>query len=143
MKNKNNFKAFIKYFLLVVFAIVTLFPFYWMIASSLKSSFEVIQTPPTMVPEKFMWSNFSTALAMAPFGRYFINTIIVTALSIVSTVVISILSAFAFSHLEFKGRDLIFAIFLVFIMNLINKNLKKNFSIVLYMESLSHIQIKK
>ena len=116
MKNKNNFKAFIKYFLLVVFAIVTLFPFYWMIASSLKSSFEVIQTPPTMVPEKFMWSNFSTALAMAPFGRYFINTIIVTALSIVSTVVISILSAFAFSHLEFKGRDLIFAIFLASMM---------------------------
>ena len=116
MKNKNNFKAFIKYFLLVVFAIVTLFPFYWMIASSLKSSFEVIQTPPTMVPDKFMWSNFSTALAMAPFGRYFINTIIVTALSIISTVVISILSAFAFSHLEFKGRDLIFAIFLASMM---------------------------
>ena len=88
MKNKNNFKAFIKYFLLVVFAIITLFPFYWMIASSLKSSFEVIQTPPTMVPEKFMLGNFSTALAMAPFLRYFINTIIVTALSIVSTVVI-------------------------------------------------------
>ena len=93
MKNKNNFKA-----------------------SSLKSSFEVIQTPPTMFPENFMWDNFSTALAMAPFGRYFINTIIVTALSIVSTVVISILSAFAFSHLEFKGRDLIFAIFLASMM---------------------------
>ena len=83
MKTTNNIKAAIKYFLLVAFAIVTLFPFYWMIASSLKSSFEVIQTPPTMVPDKFMWSNFSTALSMAPFGRYFINTIIVTALSIV------------------------------------------------------------
>lgn len=116
MKNKNNFKEFIKYFLLVVFAIITLFPFYWMIASSLKSSFEVIQTPPTMFPENFMWGNFSTALAMAPFGRYFINTIIVTALSIISTAIISILSAFAFSHLEFKGRDLIFAIFLASMM---------------------------
>lgn len=66
MKTTNNIKAAIKYFLLVAFAIVTLFPFYWMIASSLKSSFEVIQTPPTMVPDKFMWSNFSTALSMAP-----------------------------------------------------------------------------
>ena len=116
MKTTNNIKAAIKYFLLVAFAIVTLFPFYWMIASSLKSSFEVIQTPPTMVPDKFMWSNFSTALSMAPFGRYFINTIIVTVLSIVSTVVISILSAFAFSHLEFKGRDLIFSIFIASMM---------------------------
>ena len=44
MKTTNNIKAAIKYFLLVAFAIVTLFPFYWMIASSLKSSFEVIQT---------------------------------------------------------------------------------------------------
>lgn len=116
MNQKNNFRVAIKYFLLVIFAIITVFPFYWMISSSLKSGFEVIQTPPTMLPEKVMWYNYSTAFSMAPFGRYFINTIIVTALSIISTVVISILSAFAFSHLEFKGRDLIFSIFIASMM---------------------------
>lgn len=116
MNKKNNFRVAIKYFLLVIFAIITVFPFYWMISSSLKSGFEVIQTPPTMLPETVMWSNYSTAFEMAPFGRYFINTIIVTALSIVSTVVISILSAFAFSHLEFKGKDLIFSIFIASMM---------------------------
>ena len=116
MNQKNNFRVAIKYFLLVIFAIITVFPFYWMISSSLKSGFEVIQTPPTMLSENVMWSNYSTAFSMAPFGRYFINTIIVTVLSIVSTVVISILSAFAFSHLEFKGRDLIFSIFIASMM---------------------------
>lgn len=116
MNQKNNFRVAIKYFLLVIFAIITVFPFYWMISSSLKSGFEVIQTPPTMLPENVMWSNYSTAFSMDPFGRYFINTIIVTVLSIVSTVVISILSAFAFSHLEFKGRDLIFSIFIASMM---------------------------
>ena len=116
MNQKNNFRVAIKYFLLVIFAIITVFPFNWMISSSLKSGFEVIQTPPTMLPENVMWSNYSTAFSMAPFGRYFINTIIVTVLSIVSTVVISILSAFAFSHLEFKGRDLIFSIFIASMM---------------------------
>ena len=116
MNQKNNFRVAIKYFLLVIFAIITVFPFYWMISSSLKSGFEVIQTPPTMLPENVMWSNYSTAFSMAPFGRYFINTIIVTVLSIISTVVISILSAFAFSHLEFKGRDLIFSIFIASMM---------------------------
>ena len=116
MNQKNNFRVAINYFLLVIFAIITVFPFYWMISSSLKSGFEVIQTPPTMLPENVMWSNYSTAFSMAPFGRYFINTIIVTVLSIVSTVVISILSAFAFSHLEFKGRDLIFSIFIASMM---------------------------
>ena len=116
MKNKLNIKVALKYFILVAFAIITLFPFYWMIASSFKDSFEVIQTPPTMVPNKILWENYSTALSMAPFGRYFINTIIVTILSIISTVIIAILSAFAFSHLEFKGRDLIFSIFLASMM---------------------------
>ncbi|MDA3732885.1 carbohydrate ABC transporter permease [Niameybacter massiliensis] len=116
MEKKMNIKVALKYFLLTIFAIVTLFPFYWMIASSLKSGFEVIQTPPTIVPEQFMWENYSVALTMAPFGRYFINTLIVTALSIVSSVIIAILSAFAFSHLEFKGRDLIFSLFLASMM---------------------------
>ena len=116
MKNKLNIKVALKYFILVAFAIITLFPFYWMIASSFKDSFEVIQIPPTMVPNKILWENYSTALSMAPFGRYFINTIIVTILSIISTVIIAILSAFAFSHLEFKGRDLIFSIFLASMM---------------------------
>ena len=116
MKNKLNVKVALKYFVLVAFAIITLFPFYWMIASSLKSSFEVIQTPPTMLPNEAVWENYSTAFSMAPFGRYFINTILVTILSIISTVIVAILSAFAFSHLEFKGRDLIFSLFLASMM---------------------------
>lgn len=116
MKKKLNIKVAIKYFVLVAFAIITLFPFYWMIASSFKDSFEVIQTPPTMFPTKVLWENYSTAFSMAPFGRYFFNTILVTILSIISTVTIAILSAFAFSHLEFKGRDIIFSIFLASMM---------------------------
>lgn len=114
--NKANLKVALKYFILVLFAIVTLFPFYWMLSSSLKSSFEIIQTPPTMFPSELLWSNYKTAFGMAPFAQYFINTIIVTIFSIITTVVIAIISAFAFSHLEFKGRDLIFALFLASMM---------------------------
>lgn len=116
MNKKYNYRVALKYFLLTLFAIITLFPFYWMMASSLKTSFEVIQTPPTMVPSEFQWENFSTALKMAPFARYFVNTIIVTSLSIVTTVIVAILAAFAFSHLEFKGRDLLFALLLASMM---------------------------
>ena len=116
VNNKGDYRTAIKYFFLVIFAIVTIFPFYWMAASSLKSSFEVIQTPPTIIPKEFMWANYSRAFEMAPFAKYFINTIIVTILSIITTVIITILSAFAFSHLEFKGRDLIFSLFLASMM---------------------------
>lgn len=112
----SNLTKYIKYILLVLFAIITLFPFYWMIASSLKSGFEVIQTPPTLVPETLRWRNYNTAFKMAPFGQYFVNTIIVTILSIITTVIVAIISAFAFSHLEFKGRDLLFALFLASMM---------------------------
>ena len=66
MKTKNNIKLAVKYFLLIAFAIITLFPFYWMIASALKSSSEVIAIPPTFFPKKIMWGNFSEAMTMAP-----------------------------------------------------------------------------
>ena len=87
-----------------------------MIASSLKTSFEVIQVPPSLLPKSLKFENYTIAFKMAPFVRYFINTIIVTVLSIISTVIIAILSAFAFANLEFKGRDLMFAIFLASMM---------------------------
>lgn len=116
MNSNSKVWVTLKYILLILFAIVTLFPFYWMIASSLKSGYEVIQTPPTLFPSEVLWENYSKALSMAPFGRYFVNTIIVTILSIITTVIIAILSAFAFSHLEFKGRDFIFALFLASMM---------------------------
>ena len=114
--NRKYFLNFLKYMALVLFAIITLFPFYWMIASSLKTSFEVIQVPPSLLPKSLKFENYTIAFKMAPFVRYFINTIIVTVLSIISTVIIAILSAFAFANLEFKGRDLIFAIFLASMM---------------------------
>ena len=114
--NRKYFLNFLKYMALVLFAIITLFPFYWMIASSLKTSFEVIQVPPSLLPKSLKFENYTIAFKMAPFVRYSINTIIVTVLSIISTVIIAILSAFAFANLEFKGRDLMFAIFLASMM---------------------------
>ena len=114
--NRKYFLNFLKYMALVLFAIITLFPFYWMIASSLKTSFEVIQVPPSLLPKSLKFENYTIAFKMATFVRYFINTIIVTVLSIISTVILAILSAFAFANFEFKGRDLIFAIFLASMM---------------------------
>ena len=105
--NKNNLGTGLKYLLLVLFAIVTLFPFYWMIASSLKSSFEVIQTPPTLFPSKIMWHNYNVALKMAPFARYFLNTIFVAGISTLGTLITSVLAAFALVKLEFKFKNIL------------------------------------
>ena len=114
--NRKYFLNFLKYMALVLFAIITLF-LLLMIASSLKTSFEVIQVPPSLLPKSLKFENYTIAFKMAPFVRYFINTIIVTGISIIFTVIIAILSGFfAFANLEFKGRDLIFAIFLASMM---------------------------
>ena len=67
--NRKYFLNFLKYMALVLFAIITLFPFYWMIASSLKTSFEVIQIPPSLIPKSLKFENYTIAFKMAPFVR--------------------------------------------------------------------------
>ena len=116
MKNKNNFKAFIKYFLLVVFAIVTLFPFYWMIITSLKSNSEVEQINQTFFPSIVMWSNYVYVFDSFDFLKYMKNTIVVAIFSTAGTLITTIFAAFAFARLKFKGREPLFLVFLMTMM---------------------------
>ena len=97
------------YAFLVFMALVILFPFYWMINSSLKSIEEYRMSTPTFWPQTVMWSNYSEAFRVANLGRLFMNTVIVGLISTVLSLVITVLSAFAFARLEFKGRNLLFA----------------------------------
>lgn len=94
---------------LLVGSIVMIFPFYWMFLSAFKSPAEVNSTPPTWIPENFNFKNFIYAFQTAPFGKYFVNSIIVTAAVVVLTMIVTILAAFAFSRLKFPGRDLLFS----------------------------------
>lgn len=92
---------------ILIMAVVTLFPFIYMILSSLMTYQEATSIPPTFIPETLQWSNFSQAMKQAPFGRYFINTIFVSGVSTLGTIVTSILAAFAFVKLEFKGKNIL------------------------------------
>ena len=80
-----------------------------MFLSAFKSPAEVNSTPPTWIPENFNFKNFIYAFQTAPFGKYFVNSIIVTAAVVVLTMIVTILAAFAFSRLKFPGRDLLFS----------------------------------
>ncbi len=88
-------------------AFLTLFPFLWMILSSLKSNAEIQASPPVLFPEEFLFSNYAEALEAAPFGMYFFNSIVVALLSTVCVVILCSLAAFSFSKYEFKGKNLI------------------------------------
>ncbi len=112
-------KAVVKtgtYAFLLLMALIVLFPFYWMISSSLKSLAEYRMSVPTFWPKTVMLSNYAEAFTTANLGRLFLNTMYVGIVSTLLSLVITVLSAFAFARLEFKGRDTMFGAMLATMM---------------------------
>jgi len=107
---------FCTYAFLIVMALIVLFPFYWMIISSLKTLEEYRLSVPTFFPRRIMLSNYAEAFTTASLGRLFYNTMIVGVVSTLLSLVITVLSAFAFARLEFKGRETMFAMLLATMM---------------------------
>jgi multiple sugar transport system permease protein len=104
------------YLFLLVMAVIVLFPFYWMINSSLKSLTEYRMSTPTFWPNRVLWTNYVDAFQTANLGRLFLNTAYVGLVSTILSLIITILSAFAFARLEFKGKDLMFSALLATMM---------------------------
>lgn len=104
------------YLFLLVMAVVVLFPFYWMIISSLKTLDEYRMSVPTFFPRRLMFSNYLEAFSSANLGRLFLNTLYVGVVSTILSLVITILSAFAFARLEFAGKNALFAALLATMM---------------------------
>ena len=104
------------YAFLMVMALIVLFPFYWMIISSLKSLDEYRMNVPTFFPRQILFSNYAEAFTTASLGRLFYNTMIVGVVSTILSLIITVLSAFAFARLEFKGRDAMFGALLATMM---------------------------
>ena len=104
------------YAFLILMAMVVLFPFYWMIISSLKTLEEYRMSVPTFWPQQMMLSNYADAFTTANLGTLFINTMIVGVISTLLSLVITVLSAFAFARLAFKGRETLFALLLATMM---------------------------
>ncbi len=107
---------FLKYAFLILVAVSVLFPFYWMIISSLKSLEEYRLSVPTFWPKVVMWSNYAEAFEQANLWRLFGNTVLVGVVSTILSLVITILAAFAFARLEFKGKNLLFGALLATMM---------------------------
>lgn len=107
----------VTYFFLAVWAVIVLFPFYWMVLTSVKSygtyNSEYIPKFFTLSPTL---QNYVDAFTAVPLGRYFLNTIIFTALTTAIMIVVITLAAFAFARLEFKGRNAAFLLFLSLMM---------------------------
>ena len=104
------------YIFLGVIAIIVLFPFYWMLISSVKSFAEYSLAKPTLFPETFVFKNYADAFSTAKLNTLFTNTVYVGVVSTLLSLVITVLSAFAFARLEFKGKNALFAALLATMM---------------------------
>ena len=104
------------YAFLLIMALIILFPFYWMIISSLKSLAEYRQPIPTFWPRVMVWGNYVEAFNAANLGRLFLNTLYVGLVSTILSLIITVLSAFAFARLEFKGKETLFGALLATMM---------------------------
>ncbi|MBI4546575.1 MAG: carbohydrate ABC transporter permease [Ignavibacteriae bacterium] len=113
MKQLSNI---LTYLLLLVLAATMLLPFLWMLSTSLMSELEVYQFPPKFIPSAFKWSNFVEAMTLQPFGRFFLNTAIVSLASVAGQLIFCSMAAYAFARLRFRWRDKIFALYLATMM---------------------------
>lgn len=103
----KKINSFLSYTFLIIMAFITLFPFVYMILSSLMTFQEATSIPPTLFPKDFQWENFKLAMEQAPFARYFLNTVLVAGVSTLGTIVTSVLAAFALVKLDFKGKSVL------------------------------------
>lgn len=113
---KKRIKSTIIHTLLTLGAISMILPFYWMVITSFKTSREVLKFPPTWLPDNWELTNYIIAWNEVPFPRYFLNTFIIVFAVVTGVLVTSCLAAYAFSRMEFKGRDFIFITFLATMM---------------------------
>ena len=114
---KIPFTKVLTYLFLTIWAIFVLFPFYWMVLTSVKDygayNAEWIPKLYTLSPTL---ENYVNAFTQVSLGRYFLNTAIFTVITTALMLVVSVVAAFAFSRLQFKGRDLVFTLFLALMM---------------------------
>ena len=115
-KVTSIFLTVLLYIVVTFLALLMVFPFYWMIITSLKNNTEIISANQTFFPTIVMWSNYVYVFNHFNFVTYMVNTIVVAIFSTLGTLITTIFGAFAFARLNFKGREALFMVFLMTMM---------------------------
>jgi multiple sugar transport system permease protein len=101
---------------LVPATIVLIFPFVWLIVTSVETPAEALHFPPVLIPRELHFANYPNALAAAPFGRFFINSAVVAVTTVLCNLVFCSLAGYAFARLRFLGRGALFAVIMATLM---------------------------
>ena len=109
---RRAFLVTMTYALVIFFAITEVLPFIWMISTSLKDLNQVFTMPPQWIPRPPRWENYVEIFRMMDFGRYWLNTIVVTVGRMLGQFIFCTLAAYAFARLNFPGRNFLFFLLL-------------------------------
>jgi multiple sugar transport system permease protein len=116
--------------LLIAGSVVMLLPFAWMISTSLKEPGDIFIFPPQWIPQPVVWQNYLKTVTVMPFGRFYLNSFIQAASVTALQLLTSSLAAFAFARMHFRGRDLLFLLYLATMMIPFQVTMIPNFIII-------------
>ncbi|TCN21455.1 carbohydrate ABC transporter permease [Mesobacillus foraminis] len=116
IKRGKILERLLVYGLLIGLSIVFIFPFLWLIGTSLKPENEALTFPPTLIPNVWDFANYKDVFTIVNFGQYYMNSIIVTVGTVLGTVLSSTLVAYGFARIKGKGRDAWFVLLLATMM---------------------------
>jgi multiple sugar transport system permease protein len=101
---------------LIPATVVLIFPFAWLLITSVETPAESLHFPPVLLPHVLRFANYSDALASAPFGRFFLNSAVVAVITVASNLVLCSLAGYAFARFRFLGRTVLFIVIMATLM---------------------------
>ncbi|MBD3921060.1 carbohydrate ABC transporter permease [Paenibacillus sp. PR3] len=116
IRNQRIINNTLIYAILIIASIVAIVPILWMLSSSLKTGIDIYMLPPEWIPSKPQWGNFHEVLTRVPFFTYMKNTVLVTGLGIIGTVLSSTLVAYGLARINFRGSNIVFMLILATMM---------------------------
>ncbi|WP_253187271.1 carbohydrate ABC transporter permease [Paenibacillus sp. GP183] len=111
-RKRKSLSLFVSYTILILGSIVMLFPFAWLLRSSVMTTNQIFVFPPEWIPSPFAWSNYKESLTIVPFNLFFLNTMTIELFAVSGIVITSAMAGYSFSRLRWPGRNLMFALLL-------------------------------
>jgi multiple sugar transport system permease protein len=117
MKDKRySLKNIVTHIILLAATVVLGFPFVWMLSGAFKDSLEVVKMPPQLIPSNWKFDNFMEIEKYFPIYKFLLNSVLVAGLTTVLQLLVCTMAAYVFAKIPFKGRSIIFMLFLVTMM---------------------------
>ncbi|OPH58585.1 sugar ABC transporter permease [Paenibacillus ferrarius] len=110
------YRNLLSHLILIVAAIVLMFPFVWMLSGSFKDNLEVVRMPPNLIPDTFKFSNYVEITKFFPIYRFLGNSVAVSIVTTAAQIVVCAMAAFVFAKIPFRGRETLFVLYLITMM---------------------------